>query len=185
LNEAEATLKEAVARQEQVTGADHELVGYTRANLAAVLLDEGDAAGAERESRSALRIYALHYANDHLYVAAAQRVLGLALISQRKLQEAEPLLRSAIATQQKNLSDPKSPQLALSQAAMGELKLAERAYDQAEPLLLGQYPAVLQTQGPQDGSTKRLKLAIQRLYRETGRADQLDAWFQNQVTAAR
>jgi tetratricopeptide (TPR) repeat protein len=190
LNEAESTLREAAVRQEQATGPDHELAGYTRANLAVVLLDKGDAAGAERESREALRIYAKHYSNDHLYVAAAQRVLGLALVSEHKFKEAEPLLRSAIATQQKNLSDPKSPQLALSQAALGELKLAEGAYDQAEPLLLGQYPILLQTQGARDGSTKRLKLAIERLYRETGRADQVEAWFrantqQNQVTAAR
>jgi serine/threonine protein kinase/tetratricopeptide (TPR) repeat protein len=190
LNEAESTLREAVSRQEQITGADHELAGYTRANLAAVLLDKGDAAGAERESREALRIYAKHYSNDHLYVAAAQRVLGLALLDEHKPKEAEAVLRSAIATQQKKLSDPQSPQLALSQAALGELKLAEHAYDQAEPLLLQQYPIVLRTQGAQDGSTKRLKLAIERLYQETGRGDRLEAWFrantqQNQVTAAR
>ncbi|HEU4655469.1 MAG TPA: tetratricopeptide repeat protein [Steroidobacteraceae bacterium] len=189
LKEAEATFRDALAKQQELTGPEHELVGYTRANLANVLLDESDAAGAEHEAREALRVYSQHYANDHLYVAAAQRILGLALLAQGKFDAAESALKSAIASQEKNL-DEHNPQLALSQAALGELKLAQHDYTNAEPLLVGRYGLIAQTQGPQDGSTQRLRAAITRLYKETGREAQLQTVLQqtlpqSQVTASR
>ena len=182
LSEAEGTFRDALAKQQALSGRDHELVGYTSANLANVLLDEQRFPEAEREAREALRIYSLHYASDHLYVAAAQRVLGLALLSQDQLQEAESLLRSAIATQQKQGSD-NNPQLALSQSALGELKLAQGAFNDAETLLMGAYPLIAQTQGQQDGSTRRLRAAITRLYEQTGRTEQLAGVLGNQNAA--
>ena len=171
-----ACLREAVALRSSNSGAGHYMVGYSMVNLATVLLDQGKAAEAQRETLAALKIYDKTLPRSHMYVATALRTLGLSLIDQGKAAQAEAPLREALEIQQQRVG-ANSPQVTLTRAALGGALLERRSYAEAESLLLSSYPDVLASQGQDDSMTVRVRTWVEQLFTQTGRPDAIAPYF--------
>jgi serine/threonine protein kinase/tetratricopeptide (TPR) repeat protein len=103
--EAAAALKEALSIARPALGTDHQLVAIYTLNLAAVQLAIGEAADAEPLIREALRVRRLSprmvpnrrriVPEDDWSIAAAERLLGAALVALGRDSEARALVTSA------------------------------------------------------------------------------------------
>ena len=116
-DEAGKVLREALARQIEVRGDSDYEVAYDRVNLALLLEETGDLAGAESELRTARRIFEATLPADHQYLASALTALGRVLTNTGRTAEARPLLERALAIWKAQLPEG-HPQIVLTSSAL-------------------------------------------------------------------
>jgi len=92
LDEAEAMYREAEALYRRFHGDDHVFVGNMLEDLAGVAIRRGDFATAAAYARDAARVYRKTLPDSSLLVVRARLTLGIALLRQGALGDAEPLL---------------------------------------------------------------------------------------------
>jgi eukaryotic-like serine/threonine-protein kinase len=117
-------------------------------------------------------------AADSVLVANAQATLGSNLLAQKKFVEAEPFLRSALASREKKNPDD---YLTFNACSMLGVALAgQKKYADAEPLLLSGYEGIKAREAKLPGANKlRLREAIERLvqfYIERNDAEKTATW---------
>jgi tetratricopeptide (TPR) repeat protein len=154
--DADRTLRQALARQQQLYGAAHGDIARTLKDLARVIADGGDLNGAIPVMRSAVAMQrSLRGADPHPDVAMAINDLALLLEEHGDYDESEQLYLQAIAMKRRLLGD-KHPEIAMGLNNLGlalhdkgDLVRAEAAYRQALAMqreLLGEvHPDVANT----------------------------------------
>jgi hypothetical protein len=116
--------------------------------------------------------------NEHRDVAGSLQNLALVLWDEKKLAEAEPLIRECLAIREKNLRDDWRTFDAKSM--LGGILLSQTEHTEAEPLLLAGYEGMKEREGkiPADGKP-HLKESLQRLvqlYEATAQSEKLAKW---------
>jgi tetratricopeptide (TPR) repeat protein len=101
LDEAERLHRRALTIWEAKLGADHPYAGFPHASLGLIAARRGDLARAESELRRAVAILA---SGDALDLAWAQWGLGCVLRDRGQFEEAERLLRAALAVRTRELA---------------------------------------------------------------------------------
>jgi serine/threonine-protein kinase len=142
--EAEALTREGIGLYRQVQGDDHPHVAGGLLALAFVHYDEGHFDWAEQDARQARTIVAKGPTGANVR-ANLNAMLGRILNRTGRWQEAEPLLRDAVASRRK--SQP-SPALADPLGLLGENLVGQKRYAEAEPLLIESYNILRRTQVP-------------------------------------
>jgi DNA-binding winged helix-turn-helix (wHTH) protein len=173
-----AQLKFAIGQQPQAaqlareassatpSGSTDPIASDARLELIRQLSSHGDFAAAERHARGTLEALPAHRAGQAQFAAAAEYFLGEALLGQRRLAEAETVLRSA-AEHWKQV-DALGWRSALCASALGEaLHLAGRTAE-AEPLLLSGYTAVAVDVGADQQIKRKIYQRLARFYNATG-----------------
>jgi hypothetical protein len=147
-------------------GAPAEGASDPQLELTRQLLGQGDFSAAEREARAALASPAARTAAQAQYRASAEYFLGEALLGQRRLAEAETVLRTAVDHWQQ--LDALGWRSALCRSALGEvLHLAGRGTE-AEPLLLASYRSVGVDLGADQYIKRKIYQRLARFYNATG-----------------
>jgi serine/threonine protein kinase len=110
-------LQAGLARMRATVGADHPELVTPLANLGDAQFNVGDRDGAEQQFREALALATKTRPAGSLDIARVQVSYGRMLIASRRLDEAEPLLKSAQESREKNLG----PSHASTRAAASDL----------------------------------------------------------------
>jgi tetratricopeptide (TPR) repeat protein len=92
LPEAIAVQRGVLDARIRILGAEHSRTFYAMENLTRMLLASGDGVSAEPAARKLLRWYQARSPSQAERTAVAMNALGRALVLQRKVEEAEPLL---------------------------------------------------------------------------------------------
>src|SRR5262245_14219709 len=111
--QAASLLREALANNEKVLGPDHLDTAWSLGNLAGLLLEQGDPAGARPLQERALAIYEKVFGPEHPHTATSLNNLALLLQGQEDLEGARPLLERALTIYEKVLG-PDHPDTAWS-----------------------------------------------------------------------
>jgi serine/threonine protein kinase/tetratricopeptide (TPR) repeat protein len=156
--EAEPLIQEGTRLYAQAQGDDHPNVSFGLARLATTYYDEGRYDLAEREARKALKI-AKNVAEGSHYYAGACLTLGLILDRTGRSQEAESLLREAVAVVSAR-APRHSTATAMALGGLGECLMTQKRYPEAEPLLKESYDTLHEIHVP---SSPVLADALHRL----------------------
>jgi serine/threonine protein kinase len=175
--EAEAADSEAVAIDKKLFGADDMDVSRSLLSLAGVLQAEGKIEDAEARYVETLAVARRLLGDEHPYVHSVLNILAQMLLDNGKAADAEPVARECLAIRQKKMPDE---WLTFStQSLLGGILVAEKKYDEAEPLLLSSYESMTKRTNDPDASQRVLETAVQRLaqlYEATGQPDKAVIW---------
>lgn len=108
-------------------------------------------------------------------VAAAQQVMGLALLDLGRPREAEPLLRESLELRRAALP-PGHWMIASSESVLGACLTAEGRYPEAEALLLRAHAGLETTRGRDHPRTAEARKRLVDLYQAWGRPNLAAAW---------
>lgn len=150
--EAETLLKQSEITYREVLGGDMNYSsGTVKANLGLLYFLKGDYPMAEDEDRQALDILRKTLAESPLTISTEAR-LGLALTRNGKAAEGEPFLREALERRKKVLP-PGDAYISITESSLGECLVAQKAYAEAEPLLLSGYTGIKSSLGEKNPRT--------------------------------
>jgi serine/threonine protein kinase len=127
--EAEAALREALAIQQKLLGGDHAEVARTLRDLGLVLLAVNKQPEAERVEREALALRRKLHSGDHADVADSLHRLACVLTDD---QEAEALMRDAVAMQRRLYGDTPNLHLAKTLLTLAVILQHEGKLPEAE-----------------------------------------------------
>jgi len=122
------TLEEALALATAANGDDSPAVAHYRVNLARVHLAKGDAAAAEPLLRRSLAVRLRAFGEHDWRVGVARSLLGSALTSLKRYDEAEQLLLAAKSI----LKDVPGPQGREARALVGHLHALYQSWGRPE-----------------------------------------------------
>ncbi len=173
--EAERYYAQALALNRKLLGNQHPEIALDLANIAEARDARGDLAGAERSYRQALAILQGKVPETDIRWRFVATTLGSVLVREgggTRLRQAEPLLRAALAADQKALK-PGAWDIADAESELGACLLGERRYAAAAPLMAGSFPTLRAKLGAHDpvNVTRALQRLVQ-LYREWGKPQQ-------------
>jgi len=176
--EAETMNRQALAMRRKLLGDQHADVAQSLNNLALVLRDLGKLPEAETCARESLAIQRKVSAAEHPNFASALDNLALILRDEHRPADSEPLTRECLEIREKQIPDDWIT--FNTRSRLGADLLAQKKYDQAEPLLLSGYEGMKQREASIPPASKsRLKEALQRpveLFEATDRPDQAALW---------
>jgi len=178
LDEAEAMHRRCMEIRIARLGPDHQLTALSQANIATVLVERGDIAGALPLLRESLAARRAKLPADSPELTGNLAMLGVTLVKagdDASLTEAEPLLTEAIAQREKQFPAGHW-RIAEAAGAMGELRLKQKNYADAEPLLRQRAEAL---DREPSGLPAKKRAAIQPLidlYESTGKPDEAAKW---------
>jgi len=132
LPEAEADLRQALAVHEKLPPDNDVELSHTLNNLALILQIKGDIAQAEEDSRRAIAI-SRKYPAQFAQTLTMMSNLGSILFDERRIGEAESLLRDVLSQRRRVLGE-KHPQVAISMTRLARVLSAEGHYQEAEQL---------------------------------------------------
>ena len=165
---AEAMHREALALKRKRLGDENPDVATSLSNLAAMLMEKGDYAGAEASYREVLPIMRKVLGNDHADVGYTLISLAETLCREQKPAEGERLAREGLAIFHKSLLGG-HPYIAEADSILGGCLAVAQRYEEAEPLLLGAYPALKAKTGAQSPEAQGARKRIVRLYEAWGK----------------
>ena len=131
--EAESQLRAVLATRRRTLGPEHPDLAESLNNLASLLQDRGDLAGAEPLHREALAIWRKALGDGHPRVATSLNNLAGLLKSRDDLAGAEPLYRESLSIWRKAVGD-EHPDVAASLNNLASLLTARGDLAGAEPL---------------------------------------------------
>ncbi len=173
--EAESYYAQALALNRKLLGNQHPEIALDLANIAEARDARGDLAGAERSYRQALAILQGKVPETDIRWRFVATNLGSVLVREggaTRLRQAEPLLRAALAADQKALK-PGAWDIADAESELGACLLGERRYAAAAPLLAGSFPTLRAQLGAHDPvNVSRALRRLVQLYREWGKPQQ-------------
>ena len=167
--EAEQLAREAAVAAQR--GRQPDPSGYVPIELARQLLSRNDFTAAEKIARSTLDTYRARLPMDPQYVAAAEHFLGEALLGQKRLAEAEQVLRASLARWQQ--IDALGWRRARCVSTLGEVLYSQGRMTEAEPLLLDGYRTVAVDLGADQHTKREIYQRLARFYRLSGRPEAL------------
>jgi tetratricopeptide (TPR) repeat protein len=174
--------RQVLKANEEVRGASHPYVGYDHVNLANLLLLKGEPDGAEKEFRTALKIYARTLPPDHQYVASAQTGLARSMIELGRLDDAATAATRALTIWRASLPAD-HPQIANVQAIAGQVLALRGEASEAERVLAASYNKLSAAYGVSDPRTRVVSQWLAALYRRTDRTDLGDRLTAPQASA--
>ncbi len=163
LDAAEMAFRDALAVHRNARGLDHPYVAYDMTSLAMLLNDQGKLHESERLLREALKLYEESLGPEHQYVASTLTELGAVLIEKGAPEKAIPLLQRAIAIRAKDYP-PTNPLVAATNTVYAHALARLGRYEEAERLLLDNYPNLTGNDGPLDRRSRRALLWTADLY---------------------
>lgn len=169
--EAERLLKRALDMTVRTLGPEHPQVGDWSIDLAR--LYEQDHAGRLSDLEVLYR-RALSAFGDRAQTAVAMNGLGELYTEQGKLNEAEPLLREALAMRQR-LFPPDHFEVASSHEGLARLLTARGDFVQAEALFQKALPVVEREMGPNHALVAIVMEHYADLLQKMGRAEEAEA----------
>ena len=174
VQEAIPLLEEALRRARPFAGTEGiNVLGITEA-LAETYTLSGDHAKAEPLFRELLEVVRKRTDPGRRDTASWQARLGLNLLQQKRLDEAEQLLREALAVRQDK--EPDDWRTFNTQSILGGVLLERKQYAEAEKLLLQGHAGMRQRKGqiPKGGMVRFTESLerLARLYDETGRKEE-------------
>src|ERR1043165_3771577 len=177
--EAEKLLAEALSRARKRRGPDDYLTLFIQRVLVRALAEEGRLAEAEALARETLNARLSTKANqDDVGTGRTLLYLGLVLVQEGKLGEAEPRLQEALTIFRNDASIKSRPELA-GQAAnwLGAIRLARKAYPEAEALMLPGSDRLFAARAEMSPHERRLAIGhIVKLYESWGKAEEAAKW---------
>jgi serine/threonine protein kinase len=170
--------EQALALEKSKLGADHPDTVETMILLARVHLAEKRPAQAKSLLVDALGLIQKSQGADTVATARVQQALGGCYVHEHKFTEAEPVLRSCLATQENR--QPDSWEAYHTQSLLGGALLGEKKYAEAEPLLIGGYEGMKQRETKIE-MPERLRITeagqrLVQLYDAWGKQDKADEW---------
>lgn len=171
-SEAETYYSQALDLNRKLLGNQHPEIGLDLANLAEARDAQGDLPGAEKYYREALAILQKTVKPEDFRLCFVETNLGSVLVREGappQLREAETMLRSALAAEEKTLPAG-AWDIANTQSELGGCLAAQRHYSAAEPLLVGSFPTLRAKLGANDPATvTRARGRIADLYKGWGK----------------
>jgi serine/threonine protein kinase/tetratricopeptide (TPR) repeat protein len=179
LAEAAALLAPLADIRARVLGPEHPSTLTTMQRLAAVEEDMGKLTEAEARLRRLLSI-SQRQGGSAVNVATYETMLGRILLKQQKFNEAEGVLRPALAV--RTAKQPNNWTTLVTRYALGGALAGLARFAEAEPLLVSAYEGLAKrvTALPAEGKV-RLKETLEllvRLYASWGKPEQSAAWQQ-------
>ena len=175
-DEALPYLHDALAISRRVDGETHRITGYMMGQLGMILLDLGRLDEALRTVQEAVGIIEHDIPEEgHAYLADGQVWLGRALLAKAIPDEAEPLLRQALAYRQATLRAD-DPKIAGARCILGQALAMQERYAEAEPLLREGYP-VFSTWGMAEANIiEKTRQSLVETYMALGQSDRAAAY---------
>ncbi len=167
----QGVFRQSEALYAQVQGPDHPNVAFGLTSLAWAYYYHGKYDLAEEAARKALQIVEKLSAGSH-YRAAVYGPLGMTLNKTGRSREAEPLLREALASYQKNTPRRSYP-MAVALGSLGECLRDQKRYPEAEPLLIESYETIKSIQVPQSPALREAADRLNALYTTWGKPDEV------------
>jgi eukaryotic-like serine/threonine-protein kinase len=162
-SDAELLIQEGSNLYAQVQGATHPNVAFGLTSLAWAYYYDGKYDLARETARNAFKIVELLPNGSH-YRAGVYGPLGLSLSKTGKTKEAEPLLREALDSYQKNTPKRSYP-MAVALGNLGECLADQKRYAEAEPLLTESYETIKSIQVPNSPMLREAAQRLAMLYR--------------------
>jgi tetratricopeptide (TPR) repeat protein/predicted Ser/Thr protein kinase len=157
--EADANLHEAEAIQRKFLNPSSLWLGDNLRNQAISYYQQGRYAEALSKVTEALEIYRETFGTHYDNYPTALITQGLSQAKTGQPKEGEKILREAVKIRTESL--PKEHYwVALANSALGECLTIQQRYNEAEPLLLGSYESLNNSEGR---NNPRTRLALQRL----------------------
>ena len=185
---AATTVREALTTYERLGALDLPAAVEARRHLAQVLIELGDLDKAGPLARDALGRMRALYGDHHPSTALAKRTYGRLLIEQGFAGKAECLLGECTATYacldlgEGNVMAT-SGLKAEADSALGYCLLAQKRFDEAEPLLLESYRKMQAARGDRHIGTRTALDRIVVLYESWGKPEQARRWRAKSETA--
>jgi eukaryotic-like serine/threonine-protein kinase len=156
---ADADLRDAEAIFRKLLVPSHLWSGDNLRNQAISYYQQGRYAESLSKVTGALKIYRESFGIYYDNYPTALIIQGLTLAKTDQREEGEKILREAVKLRTGSL--PKEHYwVALANSALGECLMIQERYGEAEPLLLGSYESLKNSQGT---NNPRTRLALQRL----------------------
>jgi tetratricopeptide (TPR) repeat protein len=163
--DAESLIWEGTRLYAQAQGDDHPNVAYGLLMLSTLHYYQGSYDLAEQDARRVLKIVEKLPKGTNYY-GAAYGALGRVLNKTGRFQEAEPLLREALAIRQKS---PRRNDVALALGSLGECLFTQKRYAEAEPLLVESYQTLKNLHVPQSPVLNEAHERLVSLYAAWGK----------------
>lgn len=172
--EAISLYQEALAIQRKQYGDDHRATANTKNNLASALLGQGDFLAAEALYRDVSRIFRREY-GDRPITGVPLLGLGKCLRRLGRNDEAERFLRDALATLGKDTRRSEVWRLCEAHVELGLCLIANRQFEQAEPVLVKSWELSQQIERA-DKKSNAPQLALVELYKAWGKSESAAKW---------
>ncbi|MBX3737844.1 MAG: serine/threonine protein kinase [Candidatus Didemnitutus sp.] len=167
---AEEMARDAMVRLRRVLGPRHWRTVRAGGFLGVVWRLQNRLDEAEQAARDTVGQLRDLPAVDPTLLAQAECELAHVLLQRADGRGAEPLLRAALARQEKAYPAA-SWRLAVTQSLLAEALLQQRRWAEAEPLLLAAHAILPDIAGPRGGETKATRERLVRLYQGMGKPE--------------
>jgi hypothetical protein len=129
-----------------------------------------------------LEIFSASLPDNHPYIAAAHRSLGITLSELHRNVEAEQEIRRSLDIYSTSLPAG-STQILIVKGALGRVFTVSKRYSEAEPLLLDNYRLLHASLGETNPAVLRMHGWIEALYSDMGKPEQAERFFASLSTA--
>ncbi len=163
-DEAAALIREGPGLYAQAQGPSHPNVAYGFTTLAITHFYQGLYVLAEQDARTALKIVEKLPQGSH-YVSGAYIPLGMVLSKTGRTQEAEHLLREALAIREERSPRLSTP-VAIAMGCLGECLAGQKRYAEAEPFLTESFETLRSIHVPQSPILREAARRLFDLYSE-------------------
>jgi serine/threonine-protein kinase len=173
--ESELLLRKSVAIPRKLFGEHHPEVAIGLTTLGMLLVEKGDYQAARPVLREAVDVGRKALRPEHPYLTEALSGQAQVVLADGDPKTAERLLRDVLETQRRTL---RAGHILIidSQTALGASLLAQKRFDEAEPLLVASHSALASKRGSQGGAshwrTKRAAGLLATLYEGWGKPNQ-------------
>jgi len=183
-DEAESCFREALGIFRSVHGNEHPTVATVLMNLGELLQDRGQLAEAEEALEDALAMRRAIFVKPHPDLAASLAALADFRLERGETAVAEELVRETLDVQEAALP-PNHWRNAYARTLLGSCLAAHGQFQEAEPLLLEGYDALLTARGAKDRHVQKVLRRLVSLYEAWGRYDRAAEWSAVLATSER
>ena len=166
LDDAARLLSEAVALQRRLSGSHSPSAAATLKNLGDLQLLIGELEAAEASYVESRRMVEEFFGESHFAVLVNLAGLASVRLRQGRPAEAEALLRGWLERWGDGLQSRYLR--GLGESVLGESLVAQGRFEEAGPLLLRSYEAILAQQGPESDKTLQARARLDAFYRASG-----------------
>jgi tetratricopeptide (TPR) repeat protein len=168
--EADASLDRAEAINRKLLAPSSLWLGDNLRNQAISLYQQARYPESLSKLTETLKIYLESFGTHYDNYPTALIIQGLSLAKTGDLEEGEKILREAVTIRTESL--PKEHYwVALANSALGECLTIQERYQEAEPLLVGSYESLKNSQGANNPRTRLALLRVVDLYEKWQRPD--------------
>jgi tetratricopeptide (TPR) repeat protein len=184
--EAAATMEQVLDVYRRLDAQDIPAALICQRHLAQVLVELGQLERAGPLAHEVLTKAQTLFGEDHLATAQAMMTKGQLMIELDQTAQAESLLRKCVDLHDRlDLPEGQGWLSAQARGTLGHCLLAQRRFDEAEPLLLECFEALKAARGPSFAGTRAARDRLVALYQAWGKPDQVARWEGELAVTAR